>query len=133
MKRYLSRTLFLGWFLLLNVAGVYAQSDILTAVRSAMRNGSSRELSQYLAPTVEVGFDGDKQSYSATQAELVMKDFFAKTSPSTFEYIHQGSSEGGIQYAIGRYKGRGGSYRVYIKLKPTRGAPLIDTLELTKE
>lgn len=133
MKKYLFRTLFLGFFLLLGAVGAHAQSDILTAVRSAMRNGSSRELSQYFAPTVEVGFDGDKQSYSATQAELVMKDFFAKTSPSTFEYIHQGASEGGIQYAIGRYTGRGGSYRVFIKLKPARGNLLIDTLDFTKE
>ncbi|MBO2008677.1 DUF4783 domain-containing protein [Hymenobacter negativus] len=111
----------------------HAQSDIMGAVRSALRNGSSRELSQYFAPTVEIGFEGDKQNYNSTQAELVMKDFFAKNPPSSFEFIHQGQSGEGIQYAIGRYTGRSGSYRVFVKLKPTRGAPLLDTLELTKE
>jgi hypothetical protein len=133
MRRYFFRTLFIGWLFLLSAVAAHAQSDNLAAVRSALRNGSSRELSQYLAPTVEVGFSGDKQSYSATQAELVMKDFFAKTAPSSFEFIHQGSSEGGIQYAIGRYSGRGGVYRVFVKLKPSRGTPLIDTLDFTKE
>ena len=133
MKRYLFRTLFLGWLLLLGTVAAHAQSDNLAAVRSALRNGSSRELSQYFASTVEIGFDGDRQSYNATQAEIVMKDIFAKNAPSTFEFIHQGQSEAGIQYAIGRYTGRGGTYRVFVKLKPSRGAPMIDTLEFTKE
>lgn len=133
MKRYLIRTLFIGWLFLLGAVAAHAQSDNLGAVRSALRNGSSRELSQYFAPTVEIGFDGDRQSYNSTQAELVMKDFFSKNPPSSFEFIHQGQSGEGIQYAISRYTGRSGTYRVFVKLKPTRGAPLVDTLEFTKE
>ena len=133
MKRYFFRTLFIGWLFLFGSAAAYAQSDNLAAVRSALRTGSSRELSQYLAPTVEVGFEGDRQGYNAAQAELVMKDFFSKNAPSTFEFIHQGQSSEGIQYAIGRYAGRSGTYRVFVKLKPSRGAPVIDTLEFTKE
>ncbi|MDB5236125.1 MAG: hypothetical protein JWR44_3118 [Hymenobacter sp.] len=133
MKRYFFRTIFLGWFLLCGIGAAHAQSDNLGAVRSALRNGSSRELSQYLAPTVEVGFEGDRQGYNAAQAEIVIKDFFAKNAPSSFEFIHQGESKEGIQYAIGRYSGRNGTYRVFVKLKPSRGAPVIDTLEFTKE
>lgn len=135
MKRNFFRTLLLSWLLLLGAGATQAQApaDNLAAVRSALRNGSSRELSQYLAPVVEVGFDGDKQSYNATQAELVIKDFFAKNAPSSFEFIHQGESKEGIQYAIGRYTDKSGTYRLYVKLKPSRGAPLIDTLDFTKE
>jgi len=132
MKRYFFRSLFV-WLFLLGATAAHAQADILGAVRAALRNGSSRELSQYFAATVEIGFDGDKQGYNATQAEIVMKDFFSKNAPSTFEFIHQGQSGEGIPYAIGRYTGRGGTYRVFVKLKPTRGAPLIDTLDFTKE
>ena len=135
MKRNLFRTLLLSWLLLLGAGTARAQApaDNLAAVRSALRSGSSRELAQYLAPTVEVGFDGDKQSYNATQAELVIKDFFTKNAPGSFEFIHQGESKEGIQYAIGRYAGRNGTYRVFVKLKPSRGAPVIDTLDFTKE
>ena len=133
MKRYFFRTLFLGWLLLLGAGAAQAQADNLGAVRSAIRNGSSRELAQYLAPSIEVGFDGEKNSYNATQAEIVIKDFFAKNTPSGFEFIHQGESKEGIQYAIGRYTGRNGTSRVFVKLKPSRGAPLIDTLDFTKE
>ena len=133
MKRYFFRTLLLGWLMLLGTVAAHAQADNIGAVRSALRNGSSRELAQYLAPTVQVGFDNDTKTYSSTQAEFVMKDFFAKTSPSSFEVIHQGASPEGIQYAVGRYTGRGISYRVFVKLKPNRGTPMIDNLEFTKE
>ena len=132
MKRYFFRSIFFGWFFLFGAVVAHAQADI-GAVRAALRNGSSRELSQYLAPTVEVGFDGDKQGYNATQAEIVIKDFFAKNSPSGFDFIHQGESKEGIQYAIGRYTSRSGVYRVFVKLKPSKGAPQIDTLDFTKE
>ena len=133
MKRYLIRTLFLGWLFLLGATAAHAQSDNLAAVRSALLNGSSRELSQYFAPTVEIGFDGEKTTYNSTQAEIVVKDFFGKNAPSSFEFIHQGESKEGIAYAIGRYSGRNGTYRVFVKLKPSRGAPVIDTLDFTKE
>ena len=133
MKRYLFKTMLLGWLLLCGTGAASAQADNLGAVRAALRNGSSRELSQYLAATVEVGFDGDKQGYNAAQAEIVIKDFFAKNTPTSFEFIHQGESKEGIQYAIGRYAGRNGTYRVFVKLKPSRGAPVIDTLDFTKE
>ncbi|GAB3657809.1 hypothetical protein GCM10027594_29550 [Hymenobacter agri] len=133
MKRYLIRTLLLGWLFLLGAGAAQAQADNLGAVRAALRNGSSRELSQYFAPTIEVGFEGDRQGYNAAQAEIVIKDFFAKNAPSSFEFIHQGESKEGIQYAIGRYSGRSGTYRVFVKLKPSRSTPMIDTLEFTKE
>lgn len=133
MKRYFLRILYFSWLFLCGAAPAYAQGDNLAAVRTALRNGSSRELSQYLAPTVEIGFDGDKQGYNAAQAEIVIKDFFTKNAPTNFEFIHQGESKEGIQYAIGRYTGSHGVYRVFVKLKPSRGAPVIDTLDFTKE
>ena len=134
MKSYYFRALFLSCLWLLAQVPAFAQgADNLAAVRLALRNGSSRELSQYFAPTVEVGFDGDKQGYSATQAEFVMKSFFSKTAPASFEFIHTGASNEGIPYAIGRYTGKSGTYRVFIKLKSSKAPPMIDTLDFTKE
>lgn len=128
------RTLLFVWLGLLVAGTGFAQAaDNLTPVGSALRNGSSRELAQFLAPSVEIGFGGERQNYNATQAELVVRDFFTKSAPSSFDFIHQGQSGDGIQYAIGRYTSRTGVYRVFIKLKPGKGNPVIDTLEFTKE
>lgn len=134
MRIIFTKIVLCGWLLLAGVVGVQAQGgDQLSAVRSAIANGSSRELSQYLAPSVEVGLEGERQTYNATQAELVMKNFFAKNTPEKFEIVHQGASPEGIPYIVGRYAGRTGSYRVFIKLKANQSTPTIDTLDFTKE
>jgi len=134
MNSFFTRFFIFGWlFLAVAVSGRAQGADQLSAVRSAIASGSSRGLAQFLAPSVEVGFDGDKQSYNATQTELVMKNFFAKNPPSSFDIVHQGASNEGIPYAVGHYVGRNGSYRVFIKLKPKQPSPTIDTLDFTKE
>jgi hypothetical protein len=133
MKSIYTKILFLGW-LLMSVWSVQAQGgDQLGVVRSAIAGGSSRDLAQYLAPSVEVSFDGESQSYNANQTELVMRNFFAKNSPNSFEIVHQGASNDGIPYAVGRYVGRTGTYQVFLKLKPKRSSPMIDTMNFTKE
>ncbi len=112
-----------------------AQGEAFSAVRAAIRSGSSKAVAQYFGGTVELSFDGDKQSYSATQAEFVLKDFFAKNGPASFELVHQGAStSGGVQYAVGKFGAKSGNYRVFIKMKPAAGGALqIDTMDFTHE
>ncbi|AIZ62663.1 hypothetical protein PK28_01355 [Hymenobacter sp. DG25B] len=133
MKTSFFRVVVLVGLWLLTTVGAYAQGEAFGAVKGAVRGGSSHGVAQYFGSAVELGFDGDKQSYSATQAEFVLKDFFAKNAPTSFEFIHQGSSNEGIQYAIGKYVGKSGTYRVFIKMKPAQGKLLIDTIDFTKE
>jgi hypothetical protein len=134
MKILFTKFFVLSWLLLaVTLSGKAQGADQLSAVRSAIAGGSSHGLAQFLAPSVEVGFDGDKQSYNATQTELVMKNFFAKNPPASFDIVHQGASNDGIPYAIGHYVGRNGNYQVFIKLKPKQASPTIDTLDFTKE
>lgn len=133
MKLLFTKLFVCCWLLLATVPPARAQgSDQIGAVRSAIANGSSHDLAQYLAPSVELSIDGDSQNYNATQTELVLKNFFAKNAPGKFEIVHQGASPDGIPYAVGRYVGRTGTYQVFIKLKPNRSTPLIDKIDFTK-
>ncbi len=110
-----------------------ASSDVLATIRTALKNGSAREVAQLFGPAVDLGVDGTKQSYSQTQAEFVVRDFFAKNPPTSFEFVHQGASDAGTPYAIGRYGTKAASYRVFIKLKNQKTGLLIDNLDFTKE
>lgn len=133
MKSLVTTLFVCGWLLLAASSSVQAQSgDQLGAVRTAIASGSSHDLAQFLAPSVELSIDGDSQNYSATQTELVLKNFFAKNSPGKFEIVHQGASPDGIPYAVGRYIGRNGTYQVFIKLKANRSTPQIDKIDFTK-
>ena len=133
MKSIITKLFVCGWLLLAATTNAPAQGgDQLSGVRLAIASGSSHDLAQYLAPSVEVGFDGDSQNMSATQTELVLKNFFAKNAPGKFEIVHQGASPDGIPYAAGRYTGRNGTYQVFIKLKANRSTPQIDKIDFTK-
>lgn len=132
MKRNIFWLCLLLWLGVLAV-GSYAQSEAFGAVRGAIRNGAAQELASYLGPTVEVGYNGDKKNYSAAEAQGVLKTFFTQNPPAAFEFIHQGSSNEGTKYAIGKYTSKGGTYRVFVKMKPGNGPPILDTIDFTQE
>jgi hypothetical protein len=125
------------WVLLLvlivGTGSASAQGDVPAEIKTAIRNGSARDLAQYFNNTVEIGLDGDKSSYSKTQAEFVLKNFFTKNAPTGFEFDHQGSSNQGQRYAIGTYNSKAGSYRVFVVVKQANGSYLIDTIDFTKK
>lgn len=111
-----------------------AQSDVMGNVRAALKAGSSKELSKHFNEMVELNLDGEKSSYSKTQAEFVLKDFFKNHPPSDFQYIHQGASKGNLlKYAIGKYTYANGSFRVLILFKNSDGQYYADSIDFTKE
>lgn len=132
MKRNIFRACLLVWLGLLSVAS-YAQNEAFGAVRGAIRNGAAQELAPFLGAAVEVGYNGDKKSYNSSEAQATLKDFFVKNPPASFEFIHQGSSNEGTKYAIGKYTSKSGTYRVFVKMKNSNGAPVIDTIDFTQE
>lgn len=110
-----------------------AQDDVLNAIRTALSEGNSRDLAQYFNTSVEIGINGSKSTYSQTQAEFVLRDFFSKQAPTGLDRLHNGSSDQGLTYEIMKYKYNGGSYRVMVYIKQFKGVNLIDTIEFTKE
>ncbi|OUJ76132.1 DUF4783 domain-containing protein [Hymenobacter crusticola] len=131
MKPTLLQTLVLAWLMLLSVV-VQAQGEAFVPVGGAIRSGSSKDLAQYFGSSVELGFDGDKQSYSATQAEFVMKDFFSKNPPTGFVFNHYVNGDGGTRLAVGKYSGKSGTYDVYVKMKQDHGTLVVDGIDFTK-
>ncbi|CAN5454982.1 hypothetical protein BH23BAC1_BH23BAC1_02150 [soil metagenome] len=111
----------------------FAQSDVITNVRTAMKTGSSKELSRHFNEMVELNINGNKSSYSKTQAEFVLKDFFKNNPPVDFQYVHQGASKEGIKYAIGKYTYNDGSFRVLVLVKQIKGNYLVDLIDFSKE
>ena len=111
----------------------FAQRTILDDVGAAMKAGSSKELIKYCNANLEIKLNGKTANYSIAQAEVVLKDFFLKNPSRGFEYVHRGSSEGGLQYTIGTYSLQEGSYRVVMVLKKVKDQILIDTINLSRE
>lgn len=119
-------------FTLVRIDG-FGQSEIIEDVKTAIKTGSSKELSKFLNANVDVTMEDDMKSYSKTQAEFVLKDFFKNNPPSSFTIVHQGASKGGLPYAIGQYVSGSNTYRVWMRIKQTESKYLIHEISFIKE
>src|ERR1700712_2960493 len=69
-------------------------------VVAAIKSGSASQVAKYFDNTVEINLPDKSNSYSKSQAEMVLKDFFNTNTIKGFEVIHKGENAGS-QYCIG--------------------------------
>ena len=85
-------------------------------VIAAMKTGNAGAVAKYFDNSVEISMPDKSNSYSKSQAELVLKDFFATNPVKSFEIIHKGENAGS-QYCIGTLQTKNGAYRTTIFMK----------------
>ena len=66
-------------------------------------------------------------SYSKSQAEMVVKDFFSTNNVTGFDIIHKGENAGS-EYCIGTLQTGSGTYRTTIFMKQKGGAQVLQEL-----
>ena len=90
-------------------------------VVNALKAGNASQISKYFDNTIDITLQDKTNSYSKSQAELVLKDFFISNPVIDFGVIHSGDNAGS-QYLIGTLKTKKGTYRttVYMKQKADR-------------
>jgi hypothetical protein len=121
----------LAFFLLISPIQVKSigmgQGDIPQALIDALRTGNTTVLSGYFNTSIELAILDKEDIYSKQQAELIVKDFFAKHVPSSFVILHKGGKEGS-QYAIGNLTTSAGNFRVTLLIKQRDNKPYIHQL-----
>ncbi|GAO30963.1 hypothetical protein JCM15548_13287 [Geofilum rubicundum JCM 15548] len=70
--------------------------------------------------------------FSREQAQFLIKDFFDKHPPTSFQIIHQGERENAT-FAIGRYNYNQGQYRLLFLTKNNGHETLIHQLRVEKQ
>ena len=115
MKR-LFTLLFLSVFLLSQTT----MSGIEEVV-SALKVGNANQVARYFDNTVDITLPEKSNSYSKSQAEMILKDFLANNRVKSFTVKHRGDNAGS-QYCIGTLITTNGSYRttVFMKQKADR-------------
>lgn len=98
-----------------------AQADIYEDLNTAFKEGDQKNIAKYFNTKVELTIIQQSNVYSKTQAEMVMRDFFAKYPPTSFEFKHKGSSGQGAKFAIGLLNTQQGNFRVYFFVKQQEG------------
>ncbi len=101
-------------FLSFNYSGSYSYS--IEDVVSAMNTGDANQLSGYFDKMVEITLHDKRRSYSRSQAEVILKDFFHSYSVKAFRIVHKGANNGS-EFCIGNLQTKYGAFRTTIFMK----------------
>ena len=94
----------------------FEQQFGINEVLSALKAGNATQMAKYFDNSIEITMPDKSSSFSKSQAELVMRDFFANNPVKGFEAIHKGEN-GGSQYCIGNLSTKTGVFRITIFMK----------------
>lgn len=103
----------------------------LPEIISALKSGNALELSKYFDKTVEITLPEKSNSYSKSQASIVLRDFFNNNQVKDFKVIHQSQKEDS-EFCIGTLVTGKGSFRVTIFTRQAGQQKLIQELRFEK-
>lgn len=121
---------FLLSFLLLTIVSSFTSIAIDEVVK-AIKSGNANHVAVFFDNTVEITLSEKSNSYSKSQAELVLRDFFASNEVKDFEILHQ-SENTESQYCIGNLITINGTFRTTIFMKQKGNRDLIQELRFEK-
>jgi hypothetical protein len=113
--RALATVIFLSLIMMVPHGRASAQS--FDDIAESIRKGNAPGLSKYFAANVEINIKDAQNSYSKSQGEAVLKNFFGAHIPKTFTIVHQGQSPEGAKYFIGTLCTSAGTFRTYVYAK----------------
>ncbi len=99
-------------FMLLSFRATPGLDEVIQAFKTA--NASS--MARYFDQTVEISLPEKTNSFSKSQAEMVLKDFISLNGIKGFNLLHKGENAGS-EYFIGQMPGKVHSFRVTVFLK----------------
>ena len=88
----------------------------LEEVVSALKNNNASQVALYFDNTVDITLPEKSNSYSKSQAEVILRDFLSNNPVKSFEKIHKGDNNGS-QYCIGKLVTKTKVYRTTIFMK----------------
>ena len=94
----------------------FTASGGLDEIIAALKAGNSAQIAKYFDNTVEITLPNKSNSYSKSQGEMILKDFFSNAPVKSFDILHKGENSGS-EYCIGTLVTASGSYRTTVFMK----------------
>jgi hypothetical protein len=114
MKKYL--IIFLTIMFVFNDINAQPKMDDVVTV---LNNSSVENVVQYFDNVVDITLNNSQSTYSKSQAEMVIRNFFTKNAVTSFRIKYKGNDAYDSSfYLIGDFKTKGhGVFRVYMFFK----------------
>ena len=105
------------------------QPSYENVIVGAFKAGNATKIAGYFAENVDLSILDTENLYSKSQAEQILKNFFAKHKPNGFTIVHKGKS-GQSEYFIGELTCTDAIFRVTINSKSSEGTKEITALTI---
>ncbi|TZF83734.1 DUF4783 domain-containing protein [Pedobacter sp. BS3] len=113
-----------------NISFANDAADITDDVNNLIRTANTKELAKYFAGNVEITILNDEDVYSKSQAEIILKDFFAKHLPQSLKVIHKLTSNPNYRFNVLSLNTSNGVFRVSYSMKNFKGNFLITEIRI---
>ena len=112
---------------------VSGQQETIKEITGHLQKGDAAKLSTVFSKTIDIGLPGKDNTYSDSQAEMVMKEFFRKYPPKSFSIEQQESQGENAHYAIGYYLTGDDKLQVYIMIRKNETGWVIHKLKFEEK
>lgn len=89
---------------------------VIQEVISALQASNAAQVARHFDNTVDITLPQKGNSYSKSQAEVILRDFLVTNPVKSFQVIHRGDNAGS-QYCIGKLITKNGAFRTTIFMK----------------
>jgi len=123
------------FFTLLTVGALLSSFTFFSSIEeviTAMKAGNSTEIARFFDNTVEINMPDKSNSYSKSQGELVLRDFFSTNVVKNFTVNHKGENSGS-QFCIGTLVTKSGTYRTTVFMKLKGDKQLLQTITFERQ
>ncbi len=105
-------------------------SDIV----KAFEDGNAKGIASFFGTNVELSMPRAEGTFSKSQSEIIIRDFFSRDKPSSFIIIYHGYSQDGSVFVIGRlFTKNGRYYRTYFLIKNLSNSHFLHYLQLEQQ
>ena len=116
--------------LAVSVSSMAFRLDVIDGIATAIRSGNPGNISKYFIENIDLKVISQEDVYSKHQAEMILKDFFAKHPVRSYTVAHKSEPKNGSQYVIGTLETTNGKFRVYFLIKTSGSETLIQQFRI---
>jgi hypothetical protein len=100
-------------------------------IEKAFESGGADKIMSLGKSKVLISINGDEGVYSKSQGTQVLKDFFKKHPPKSFNFDFKGKESGATSFAVGKYFSDK-VFRVSIKMKKQKEEFAIESIAIAE-
>lgn len=106
-------------------------ASLFKEIGEALQSGDSERLAKWFASNLELDILDNINVCSKNQAKQIIRDFYAKYTPKSFQVIHQ-SGTPPMRYAIGNLSAGGETFRLTLFVHSERQVNQIRQIRIEK-